>query len=122
MKTPKEYNDNFKKGIITRDMLEACLYSVNKRAKNCRDKELEIRDYYRFSRYAYDKYHNEDKYRNQKKDIINKKKFFYQLFRLTVFMLKHKYEDREFMTMNQNILHIINYIKYYTKTAIGTEI
>lgn len=103
-------------------MLEACLYSVNKRAKNCRDKELEIRDYYRFSRYAYDKYHNEDKYRNQKKDIINKKKFFYQLFRLTVFMLKHKYEDREFMTMNQNILHIINYIKYYTKTAIGTEI
>jgi hypothetical protein len=73
LKTPKEYNDNLKKGIITKAMLEDCLFSVNKRAKNCRDKELEIRDYYRFSRYAYDKYHNEDKYRNQKKGYYKQK-------------------------------------------------
>lgn len=33
MKTPKEYNDNIKNGIITSKMLTDCLYSVNKRAK-----------------------------------------------------------------------------------------
>lgn len=37
MRTPKEYTDNIKKGIITKDMLSNCLYSVNKRAKNYRD-------------------------------------------------------------------------------------
>lgn len=30
MKTPKEYNDNIKNGIITSKMLTDCLYSVNK--------------------------------------------------------------------------------------------
>ena len=39
MKTPKEYTKNLKNGIITEDMIVDCLYSVNKRAKNYRDKE-----------------------------------------------------------------------------------
>ena len=38
MKTPKEYTTNIKNGIITEKMLSDCLYSVNKRAKNYRDK------------------------------------------------------------------------------------
>lgn len=38
MKTPGEYKTNLKKGIITEQMLADCLYSVNKRAKNHRDK------------------------------------------------------------------------------------
>ena len=37
MKTPKDYSDNLKNGVITKDMLKDCLFSVNKRAKNCRD-------------------------------------------------------------------------------------
>ena len=37
MKTPKEYMENLKKGIITETMLADGLFSVNKRAKNCRD-------------------------------------------------------------------------------------
>lgn len=37
MKTPKSFSDNLKKKIITEDMLGACIYSVNKRAKNFRD-------------------------------------------------------------------------------------
>ena len=40
MKTPKEYTDNIKNGIITTSMLEAALYSVNKRAKNYRNLRL----------------------------------------------------------------------------------
>lgn len=43
MRTPKEYSENLKNGIITAEMLEACLFSVNKRAKNCRDKIREYR-------------------------------------------------------------------------------
>lgn len=39
MKTPKEYRDNLLNHIITKQMLVDCLYSVNKRAKNYRDKE-----------------------------------------------------------------------------------
>lgn len=42
MTTKREYSLNIKNKIITSDMLEDCLFSVNKRAKNCRDK---IRDY-----------------------------------------------------------------------------
>lgn len=44
MKTPKEYSNNLKNHIITDGMLENCLFSLNKRAKNCRDK---IREYSR---------------------------------------------------------------------------
>ena len=33
MKTNKEYNKNLSKGIITREMLEDCIFSCNKRAK-----------------------------------------------------------------------------------------
>lgn len=43
MRTPKEYTANIKNGIITAPMLTDCLYSVNKRAKNWRDKEREYR-------------------------------------------------------------------------------
>lgn len=61
MRTPKEYTDNINCGIITKRMLSDCLFSVNKRAKNFRDKEREYHNYYRSNRYAYDKYDNEEK-------------------------------------------------------------
>lgn len=65
MKTPKEYIDNLKKGVITKRMLGDSLYSVNKRAKNCRDQERYYRNRYRNSRY-YDHYNTEERYRAQK--------------------------------------------------------
>lgn len=42
MKTPKHFQKYIQNGIITEEMLELALNSVNKRAKNCRDK---IREY-----------------------------------------------------------------------------
>ena len=39
MITPKFYTDNINNKIITEEMLEQCLYSVNKRAKNHRDRD-----------------------------------------------------------------------------------
>ena len=58
MKTSKDYLKNLNERIITKEMLGDCLYSVNKRAKNARDKEREYR-------YDY-KYYNDEKYRAQK--------------------------------------------------------
>ena len=73
MRTPKEYTDNLKKKIITENMLLDCLYSVNKRAKNYRDKEREYRQYYRRNRYAYDKYGNIDRCQEMKEEYYSKK-------------------------------------------------
>lgn len=54
MKTPKHYNDNLKNKIITEEMFSDCLYSVNKRAKNYRDKAREYKHRYRFYHKAAD--------------------------------------------------------------------
>lgn len=43
MRTPEEYTNNLKKKYISKEMLEACLYSANKRAKNYRDISRKIR-------------------------------------------------------------------------------
>ena len=58
MKTPKDYTSNLANKIITPPMLDDCLYSVNKRAKNCRDKirqyeRLEYRDYHFLGGYPF---------------------------------------------------------------------
>jgi hypothetical protein len=37
METPRAWKKNLEAGILTLEMVEACLYSINKRAKNYRD-------------------------------------------------------------------------------------
>jgi hypothetical protein len=44
MRTPKEYSENLKKGIITPSMLEDVLFSYNKRAKNYRNRARKYRE------------------------------------------------------------------------------
>lgn len=44
MRTPAEYTKNIRNKIITEDMLGACAFSVNKRAKNYRDTERRTRN------------------------------------------------------------------------------
>ena len=67
MKTPKNYTANIKNRIITGEMLSECLFSVNKRAKNCRDQERKYR-----SR-RYDKYDAEESYRAKKDEYYRQK-------------------------------------------------
>lgn len=55
MRTPSVWNKKLQQNIITEEMLEVALYSVNKRAKNWRDKKREYRHYW------YDKYDNAGK-------------------------------------------------------------
>lgn len=52
MKLSTEYNKNIKNKIVTIDMFIDALYSVNKRAKNCRDKIRDLNiDYYNYYKY-----------------------------------------------------------------------
>lgn len=68
MKTPKEYTRNLKNGIITEDMIVDCLYSVNKRAKNYRDKARQ----YRYSYYHGDSQREEmERYYGYKEQLLS---------------------------------------------------
>lgn len=67
METSKEYANNIKNKIITDAMLQDCLYSVNKRAKNCRDKERQ----YRSTRY--EKYGSIERYHEKKEQYYKQK-------------------------------------------------
>lgn len=49
MRTPSVWIKNLDKQIITEDMLEAALISVNKRAKNYRNRKREYRQKYRYA-------------------------------------------------------------------------
>lgn len=73
MRTPKEYTDNIKNGIITKQMLSDCIFSVNKRAKNWRDKEHEYRGRYTDDWYGMvDKAReNKEMYYSQKETLLN---------------------------------------------------
>lgn len=65
METPKEYSDNLKDKVITKEMLSLCIYSSNERAKNFRDK---LRKYKRFledQHYVWDMYYNTNTYNNR---------------------------------------------------------
>lgn len=73
MRTPKEYTENLKKGIVTLAMLDDVLFSYNKRAKNYRDKVQEYRAKARWNRYWYDKYDNEGKCEEKKQMLYDRK-------------------------------------------------
>lgn len=66
MQTPKEWSENLKNSIITEEMLGAAAYSVNKRAKNCRDQKREYR-------HRYDKYHTAERYEAKEQEYYRQK-------------------------------------------------
>ncbi|HEM5057522.1 TPA: hypothetical protein U1202_000551 [Streptococcus suis] len=74
MKTPKEYTKLLKNAKLTEEIIAQCTYSVNKRAKNYRDKIKELKE----SRYNQYKYQNIEKaeekmaeYYGQKSDLLS---------------------------------------------------
>lgn len=63
MKTLNKWKTNLKNNIVTEEMLSECLFSVNKRAKNCRDNKKS---------YQYDNlYHNYEKYESKEKEYYS---------------------------------------------------
>lgn len=73
MRTPQKYLNNFKQGIITKEMLTFCLFSSNKRAKNYRDKIREYKRTLRNSFYSYDKYNYLENYTEKMKMYYSQK-------------------------------------------------
>ena len=69
MRTPKEYSEYAKKGIVTLAMVENVLYSLNKRAKNYRDKARGYRE--SNSIYSYDYDEKKWEYYQKKTDILS---------------------------------------------------
>ena len=73
MRTPKRYTDLIKNKKITNQIIAECIYSVNKRAKNYRDK---IKDYKQggFYKYKEDNIENakeqKEKYYSMKDDLL----------------------------------------------------
>ena len=73
MRTPKRYTDLIKNKKITNQIIAECIYSVNKRAKNYRDK---IKDYKqaRFYKYKENNIENakeqQEKYYSMKDDLL----------------------------------------------------
>jgi len=73
MKTPKEYTDNLKKGIVTDAMMQDVLYSYSKRAKNYRDRIRDLQDKARWNPHWYDKYGETEKCELKRDEYYMKK-------------------------------------------------
>ena len=74
MKTPAEFTKNLKNNIITQEMLETALLSVNKRAKNMRDNQ-----YYYYN--IHDRYGNAENAKAKKLEFYKKKEFLLRLLK-----------------------------------------
>lgn len=103
MRTPKECTDNIKKGIITTSMLEAALYSVNKRAKNYRDAEHKAKyQYGRYSKYANSSEWKKNEFYSKKDKLLNIlepiciHKEFAGYERTRIYSYEQHYDDRYF--------------------------
>lgn len=68
MEITKEYSKNLKNKIITSNMLYDSIFSLNKRAKNCRDKKNQ----YRWTKYYYGYFEKMNEYYNQKDFLIKR--------------------------------------------------
>jgi hypothetical protein len=77
MKTPKLFTDNLKNKIITMSMLESVIYSINKRAKNCRDNARRYKN-------------SRDNYGNYEKEIDKRDKYYCDKDYLLKTLLKPK--------------------------------
>ena len=74
MEIPKEFLSNLKDRVITEEMLELVLHSINKRAKNCRDKKKEY--YLKGKKTGYEiDFNKSDKYKEQEKEYYLQKVF-----------------------------------------------
>lgn len=68
METPVEYKTQVNSGIITSDILSACIYSVNKRAKNFRDRARAAR---KDRREDYEAAKEKENYYDMKEELLS---------------------------------------------------
>ena len=111
MHTPSEFSKNLKNRYISMEMLDAALYSVNKRAKNWRNKKRE----YKHNRYDY--YGNYEKAEMNENLMYKKKEKLLSIFPPTCI---HK----EFFGYERNRVYDYqqNYTKLLTEHALKNDI
>ncbi|HFI0444898.1 MULTISPECIES: hypothetical protein [Streptococcus] len=102
MKTPKEYTKLLKDAKLTEEIIAQCTYSVNKRAKNYRDKIQELRE----SRYNRYKYQNIEKAKEKKNEYYAQKEVLLSVFSPKVI---HK------QPIEPEIIRVFSYQKDYRK-------
>ena len=102
MRTPKKYNDLIKNKEITNKIIAECIYSVNKRAKNYRDK---IEDYKQARFYKY-KENNIENAKEQKEKYYSMKEDL--LLNFSPKLIHKKYDG-------EKIQRVYSYQKNYTK-------
>ena len=102
MRTPKIYNDLIKNKEITNKIIAECIYSVNKRAKNYRDK---IEDYKQAGFYRY-KENNIENAKEQKEKYYSMKEDL--LLNFSPKLIHKKYDG-------EKIQRVYSYQKNYTK-------
>lgn len=128
MKTPMKYTKLVNKGIITEEILEAVLYSLNKRAKNCRDKKIE---YYQLSkRLNYSKIHDDIyRYKQKEKYFYDKKEYLLKsiLKPISIYKISFKeervltyydYENEYYEIDDASVIRVDTYFDQYTKEYI----
>ena len=102
MRTPKRYTDLIKNKKITNQIIAECIYSVNKRAKNYRDK---IEDYKQAGFYRY-KENNIENAKEQKEKYYSMKEDL--LLNFSPKLIHKKYDG-------EKIQRVYSYQKNYTK-------
>lgn len=120
MRTSKEYEKNIKSGIITQSMLRDCLYSVNKRAKNCRDKERE------YKRCRYYKYGSIERYHEKKEQYYVQKEILLSVLKpICIHKELYGYERRRIYEYEPDYeMHLHEYVweNCYWDGDIGDEV
>lgn len=121
MRTPKEWSDNLKTGLITGEMLNAALFSVNKRAKNYRNsKRLQWGTYRDISEAKQNQmYDKKDKLLSILKPVcIHKEKLNSE--RIRVYDYQSKYDNLLLEKARQNkIVWMNSYLDYNDYTIVS---
>ena len=81
MKTPAEYNKLLKQNKLTDLMIAQALYSINKRAKNHRDKAKEYKDSHYYNKYDVYALSNSDNAREKMEEYYDKKEAILKYFK-----------------------------------------
>jgi len=99
MEIPKEFLSNMEGRVITEEMLELTLQSINKRAKNCRDKKKEY--YLKGKKTGYEiDFNTSDKYKEEEREYYLQK----------VFLLKELLKP---ICIHESINEIEKRVRYY---------
>lgn len=79
MKTPKQYSDLIKEKLLSKEMLGQVIFSLNKRAKNCKEKKMEFYNKAKEIEYSSFRFVNTSSFYNSVNNYKEKESEYYKL-------------------------------------------